>query len=424
MNQYKLIKLKGEGTFSEVWMAESLRTGKLVAIKCMKNVFANEEQVNNLREIQALRRLSPHEHIITLHEILYDKPTGRLVLVFELMDCNLYEHIKGRNKYLNPNKVKNYIFQLLKAIEFMHRNNIFHRDIKPENILLLGEHIKLADFGSCKRINSEHPYTEYISTRWYRAPECLLTDGYYDYKMDLWGVGCVMFEIIGLHPLFPGNNELDQVHKIHNILGTPPKEILDRFKKHATHMEFDFQPQHGTGIDKLLVNANASPECIDLIKKLLIYDPDQRINANQAINHEYFRDLVEYEQYKVLQSNLKTESILKKNSIKPSYDDKSSRVGNDSLIEDDRSSKRMYSYKQQPSKKSQSIPPPNKQKKVENPFKSSYAHDISTEEETIKVFFIFTKQCKYFYFNYHYQQVCTSTYKQTYNLCINIEKDL
>jgi len=91
----------------------------------------------------------------------------------------------------------------------MHRNGIFHRDIKPENILLTGDHLKLADFGSCKGMYSEHPYTEYISTRWYRAPECLMTDGYYDFKMDLWGVGCVMFEIITLYPLFSGKNELD-----------------------------------------------------------------------------------------------------------------------------------------------------------------------------------------------------------------------
>jgi len=101
------------------------------------------------------------------------------------------------------------MYQLLKSLDHMHSNGIFHRDIKPENILLLNDKVKLADFGSCKGMYSEHPYTEYISTRWYRAPECLLTDGYYDYKMDLWGVGCVMFEIIGLFPLFPGDNELD-----------------------------------------------------------------------------------------------------------------------------------------------------------------------------------------------------------------------
>jgi renal tumor antigen len=78
-----------------------------------------------------------------------------------------------------------------------------------ENILLLDDQIKLADFGSCRGIYSKQPYTEYISTRWYRAPECLLTDGYYGYKMDLWGVGCVLFEVLSLFPLFPGNDELD-----------------------------------------------------------------------------------------------------------------------------------------------------------------------------------------------------------------------
>jgi renal tumor antigen len=123
------------------------------------------------------------------------------------------------------------MYSLLKAIDHMHRVGIFHRDIKPENILLKDEQLKLADFGSCKGIYSKPPFTEYISTRWYRAPECLLTDGYYNFKMDLWGVGCVFFEIVTLFPLFPGDNELDQINKIHNILGTPNEELLNQFKK-------------------------------------------------------------------------------------------------------------------------------------------------------------------------------------------------
>ena len=114
--------------------------------------------------------------MITLEEVLYDQPTGRLALVFELMDANLYELIRGRQKYLNPQLVKSYMWQLMKSLDHMHRKGIFHRDIKPENILIessteIGRGLKLADFGSCRGIYSKQPYTEYISTRWYRAPD-------------------------------------------------------------------------------------------------------------------------------------------------------------------------------------------------------------------------------------------------------------
>jgi renal tumor antigen len=121
----------GEGTFSEVLKAESVKTKQKVAIKCMKSHFDSIEKVQNLREIKALQRLSPHNHIIQLIEVLYDEPTGRLALVFEIMEMNLYEAIKGRQSYLPEARVKHYIYQLMKAIEHMHRNGIFHRDIKP-----------------------------------------------------------------------------------------------------------------------------------------------------------------------------------------------------------------------------------------------------------------------------------------------------
>ena len=188
------------------------------------------------------------------------------------------------------------MYQLMKSVEHMHRNGIFHRDIKPENVLLMDDELKLADFGSCRGIYSKQPYTEYISTRWYRAPECLLTDGYYNYKMDVWGVGCVWFEILALFPLFPGNNELDQVHKIHNIMGTPGPEILEQFQKQASHMDFNFPPKEGTGIDKLI--PHVTPECRDIIKQLLIYDNEKRISTRQALSHPYFAELASSEEPK------------------------------------------------------------------------------------------------------------------------------
>ena len=273
-----------------------------VAIKCMKAHYKSKEEVHNLSEVRALKRLSTHSNIITLIEVLYDESTGRLALVFELMEKNLYEVIKDRTTYLQERKVKHWMYQVLKALNVMHRNGIFHRDIKPENILIKGDNtIKLADLGSCKGIYSKHPFTEYISTRWYRAPECLLTDGYYNFKMDIWGVGCVFFEMLALLPLFPGDDEIDQVNKIHRILGSPSEELFNKLLSKSVRNDIVYEKQCGTGIKSML--PNVSNECVDVIQRMLTYDPDKRITAKQALNHPYFKDLYEQEQKKMMSLN-------------------------------------------------------------------------------------------------------------------------
>ena len=140
--RYRLIGKKGEGTFSEVLKAQGIKNGKYVAIKCMKNHFDSLDQVNNLREIQALRRLSPHPGVIKLCEVLYDQPTRRLALVFELMDMNIYELIRGRRHYLNEKMVKTYMFQLLKSMDHMHRNGsaLAFQHARPMRTCSLGAH--------------------------------------------------------------------------------------------------------------------------------------------------------------------------------------------------------------------------------------------------------------------------------------------
>ena len=208
------------------------------------------------------------------------------------MDMNLYEAIKDRKKYLPERKAKSWIYQTLKALDFMHRNGIFHRDIKPENILIRNDQVKLADLGSCKGIYSKPPFTEYISTRWYRSPECLLTDGYYNYKMDIWGLGCVFFELLTLVPLFSGDDEIDQVNKINYVLGSPPDDLYEKFVKNSAHRDqFSFENQKGIGLNKYLAHVN--PKIVDLITKMLAYDPDKRLTAKQCLNHECFKDLLE-----------------------------------------------------------------------------------------------------------------------------------
>ena len=243
------------------------------------------------------------------------------------MEMNLYEAIKDRKKYLPEKKAKSWIFQTLKALEFMHRNGIFHRDIKPENILIRNNHVKLADLGSCKGMYSNPPFTEYISTRWYRSPECLLTDGYYNYKMDIWGLGCVFFEILTLVPLFPGDDEIDEVNKINNILGSPSDELFEKFVKHSAHRnEFKFEHQKGLGIQRYLTHV--SPSIVDLISKMLIYDPDKRPTAKECLNHECFKDLVEQnlKKTKMSQINFYHNSILMK-----SFNDSISGMKDDSI---------------------------------------------------------------------------------------------
>ena len=229
------------------------------------------------------------------------------------MEMNLYEAIKDRKKYLSERKTKMWIYQTLKALEFMHRNGIFHRDIKPENILLRGDQVKLADLGSCKGIYSKPPFTEYISTRWYRSPECLLTDGYYNYKMDIWGLGCVFFEILTLAPLFPGDDEIDEVNKINYIIGSPSEELFQKFIKNSAHSnELKFEYQKGIGIQRYLTHV--SPKVVDLINKMLEYDPDKRLTAKECLNHEYFKDLVEQDlkMTKMSQMNFYQNSLLMK----------------------------------------------------------------------------------------------------------------
>ena len=245
------------------------------------------------------------------------------------MEMNLYEAIKDRKKYLSERKAKTWIYQTLKALDFMHRNGIFHRDVKPENILIRGDQVKLADLGSCKGMYSKPPFTEYISTRWYRSPECLLTDGYYNYKMDIWGLGCVFFEILTLVPLFPGDNELDEIYKINNILGSPSEELFQKFRKNSSNSnEIKNDYQKGTGIQKYLIHV--SPKTVDLINKMLAYDPDKRLTAKQCLNHECFKDLVEQElkMTKMSQMNFYQNSLLMK-----SFNDSASFIKVDDSIQ-------------------------------------------------------------------------------------------
>ena len=238
----------------------------------------------------------------------------------ELFDMNLYEAIKDRKNYLKESLIQWYTYQLLKSIEFTHKNGIFHRDLKPENILLKDYHLVLADLGSCKGIKARQPFTEYVSTRWYRAPECIMTNGFYNYKMDMWGVGCVLFEMATLFPLFPGDNEIDQMVKIQNILGPPSEDVINLYKQNSLDTEnqssIDINIK-GKGFDKYLAHCNEL--FVDLLKKLIVYNPEERFSAKQALQHNYFDNITENQYYNQYFVSNQQNNLLAKN------------IGNDSL---------------------------------------------------------------------------------------------
>jgi serine/threonine protein kinase len=163
--------------------------------------------------------------------------------------------------------------------------------LQPENILVneTRDTLKVADLGSARGVTHKKPFTEYIATRWYRAPECLITDGYYGAEMDVWGSGCVIFELVSLYPLFPGADETDQINRIHKIVGTPsPATVLKLQSQGFSSHSMKFQHQKGVGIKHFI--SHASPECVDLINQTLIYDYSERITSKVACEHAYFEE--------------------------------------------------------------------------------------------------------------------------------------
>lgn len=149
------------------------------------------------------------------------------------------------------------------------------------------ELIQLGDLGSVSFTSFPLPRSEYVSTRWYRSPECLLTSGYYGPKMDIWALGCCFYEMLTLDALFPGENELDQLHKIHEILGSPTQQMLHRFKNLNLHVEF---PKKNPVCFYKLV-PKLSHYGVDALKKMLMYHPDNRLKASSLLDHLYFEDL-------------------------------------------------------------------------------------------------------------------------------------
>ncbi|XP_036377447.1 serine/threonine-protein kinase MAK [Megalops cyprinoides] len=286
MNRYTTLKQLGDGTYGSVLMGKSNESGELVAIKRMKRKFYSWEECMNLREVKSLKKLN-HANVVKLKEVI--RENDHLYFVFEYMKENLYQLMKDReNKLFSENEIRNIMFQVLSGLAFVHKHGFFHRDMKPENLLCMGpELVKIADFGLAREIRSRPPYTDYVSTRWYRAPEVLLRSSAYSSPIDIWAVGCIMAELYTLRPLFPGNSEVDEIFKICQVLGTVKKTDWPEGYQLAAAMNFRFPQCVPTNLKTLI--PNASNEAISLMKDMLQWDPKKRPTAVQALRHPYFQ---------------------------------------------------------------------------------------------------------------------------------------
>ncbi|XP_056018511.1 mitogen-activated protein kinase 15-like [Ostrea edulis] len=293
--KYEIKKRLGKGAYGIVWKAVDRRTGEVVAVKKIFDAFRNQTDAQRtFREIMFLQEFGDHNNIIKLHNVIKAENDKDIYLVFEFMETDLHNVIK-RGSILKDVHKRYIMYQLFKATKYLHSGNVIHRDQKPSNILLDSECVvKVCDFGLARSLTQigvdaetgDPNLTEYVATRWYRAPEILLASHRYTKGVDMWSLGCILGEMLGGKPLFPGSSTLNQIEKIMSTIPTPTKEDIESIKSAygASILEKATLKSKKT-LEELL--PDAPRDGIDLLKRLLLFNPDRRITADEALRHPY-----------------------------------------------------------------------------------------------------------------------------------------
>jgi len=293
---YQPVRILGSGAYAVVCEALDTRTGKKVAIKKNKGVFDHLTDARRiLREIKLLMHFE-HQDIIELIDVITPdlsevETFNDVYLVMPKMESTLAKIIRSKQT-LSDRHHQYFIYQILRGLKYMHSAGVIHRDLKPENLLVNGQdcNLKITDFGLARGVskedNIEKP-TEYVVTRWYRSPEVMCSAGLYDDKVDLWSVGCIFAELILRRPLFLGQNYLDQLKVIFDIMGTP-KDLEWIKTPEAKKWVQKLKPIDGKDLGEVL--KGATPTGLDLIIQMLILDPSKRISSIQSLQHPYLCD--------------------------------------------------------------------------------------------------------------------------------------
>ncbi|CAK8689458.1 cyclin-dependent kinase 17-like [Clavelina lepadiformis] len=283
----KLDKL-GEGTYATVFKGRSKLTDNLVALKEIRLEHEEGAPCTAIREVSLLKDLK-QANIVTLHDIVHTEKS--LTLVFEYLDRDLKQYMDNCGNILSMNNVRLFLFQLLRGIAYCHKRRVLHRDLKPQNLLIneKGE-LKLADFGLARAKSvPTKTYSNEVVTLWYRPPDVLLGSTEYNSSIDMWGIGCIFYEMATGRPLFPGSTVTDQLQLIFRTMGTPTEETwkgvsqLPNYKSNCSRLY--------PGESFRNIAPRLEQDGLDLISKLLEYNPVQRMEAQEALNHSFFKVL-------------------------------------------------------------------------------------------------------------------------------------
>lgn len=284
--KYEIQQRLGKGAYGIVWKAANTETGEIVALKKIFDAFQNATDAQRtFREIMFLQELNDHENIIKLLDVMKAENNRDIYLVFEHMETDLHAVIRAG--ILEEVHKQYTIYQLLKSLKYMHSGGVIHRDIKPSNLLLNSEClVKVGDFGLARSLDKDNVLTDYVATRWYRAPEILLGSQKYTTGVDMWSVGCILGELIGGKPMFPGNSTMNQLDRILEMTGPPTPEDLEAIQSpFALTMLETLPPVKRKSLRDMY--PQASHDALDLLEKLLQFNPNKRPTAEEALAHPY-----------------------------------------------------------------------------------------------------------------------------------------
>ncbi|KAI4255470.1 MAG: hypothetical protein LQ352_002563 [Teloschistes flavicans] len=292
--RYNVTKELGQGAYGIVCAATNNQTGEGVAIKKVTNVFSKKILAKRaLREIKLLQHFRGHRNITCLYDMDIPRPDNfnETYLYEELMECDLAAIIRS-GQPLTDAHFQSFIYQILCGLKYIHSANVLHRDLKPGNLLVNADcELKICDFGLARGFSMDPEenagyMTEYVATRWYRAPEIMLSFQSYTKAIDVWSVGCILAELLGGRPFFKGRDYVDQLNQILHYLGTPNEDTLSRIGSPRAQeyvRNLPYMPK--VPFQRLFHNANL--DALDLLDRMLAFDPSSRISVEEALEHRY-----------------------------------------------------------------------------------------------------------------------------------------